>query len=55
LINLSDIAFPCIEVWEEEEKNKIETEGSYNERVAFVWLGGQHQACERYSINFGFG
>lgn len=34
LINLSDIAFPCIEVWEEEEKNKIETEGSYNERVA---------------------
>ncbi|MEZ6966036.1 TIGR04141 family sporadically distributed protein [Aeromonas sp. S9(2024)] len=34
LIELSDIPFPCIEVWDEGEKKKIEAEGDYNERVA---------------------
>lgn len=34
LIKVSDIPFPCIEVWEEGEKKKIEAEGDYNERVA---------------------
>ncbi|WAF69692.1 TIGR04141 family sporadically distributed protein [Aeromonas dhakensis] len=34
LIELSDIPFPSIEVWDEGEKKKIEAEGDYNERVA---------------------
>ncbi len=34
LIALSEITFPGIEIWEEGDESKIETEGSYNERVA---------------------
>ncbi|WP_345871475.1 TIGR04141 family sporadically distributed protein [Shewanella algae] len=34
LIDLSDIAFPGVEIWEEDEMNKIEAEGDYNQRVA---------------------
>lgn len=33
-IDISDIPFPGVEIWEEEEKSKIEAEGDYNERVA---------------------
>ncbi len=33
-IDLSDIPFPSVETWEEDEKSKIEAEGNYNERVA---------------------
>lgn len=33
-IDLSEIAFPGVEVWDENEMNKIETEGDYNQRVA---------------------
>ncbi|ENW08186.1 TIGR04141 family sporadically distributed protein [Acinetobacter beijerinckii] len=33
-IGISDIVFPGVEVWEENKESKIETEGSYNERVA---------------------
>ena len=34
LIQLSDINFPGVETWEEGGKEKIETEGGYNERAA---------------------
>ncbi len=34
LIDLSDIAFPGVEIWEEDELRKIEAEGDYNQRVA---------------------
>ncbi|MEO3677410.1 TIGR04141 family sporadically distributed protein [Rheinheimera sp. FR7-31] len=34
LISHSDIEFPGVEIWEEDEENKIETEGDYNLRAA---------------------
>lgn len=34
LINITDINFPEVEIWEEGNKMKIETEGDYNERAA---------------------
>ncbi len=34
LIDLSDLPFPGVETWEEDGKNKIETEGDYNRRIA---------------------
>lgn len=34
LIETSDIEFPGVYVWSEDEKSKIETEGDYNERAA---------------------
>lgn len=33
-IQVSDINFPAVEIWEEGDKKKIETEGDYNERAA---------------------
>ncbi len=34
LVTLSDLDFPEVYVWEEDEKTRIETEGDYNERAA---------------------
>lgn len=34
LVDLSDLDFPGVHVWEEDGKTKIETEGDYNERAA---------------------
>ncbi|MFP3471455.1 TIGR04141 family sporadically distributed protein, partial [Micrococcus sp. SIMBA_144] len=34
MVALSDLKFPGVYVWEEDGKNKIETEGDYNERAA---------------------
>lgn len=34
LVNISTLAFPAVEVWDEEGKSKIESEGDYNARAA---------------------
>ena len=34
LIDLSDIVFPAVEIWEEDNKQNIEAEADYNSRVA---------------------
>ena len=45
MIDLSDIPFPSVETWDEDGKNKIETEGNYNERAA-----GQLVSCNGNSF-----